>query len=545
MTQLNKLFSSLCILLTFAGFMVTAEAFSDGFILFGAYSGKATYLLDSNMNTITTWDHSKLSDSLNGYSAYLLPNGNLLRSGQVKAVMKGTTQVSPPANAAPLQGTIDEIDAHGKVVWSYQLADSIYMLHHDFKILPNGNILAVSFVRYSRAQMIAAGVDSTIKDNGAKAKAMLGEKIIEIKPDHEKGGGTIVWEWVMLDHVAPKEQAMGNPHLISGSIVKELYTGQWVHLNGMDYDSIKDLIVFSSRIFSEVYVIDHSTTTQEAKGHTGGKFGKGGDILYRWGRSKNYLENGDTAVRVLHCPTWIPKGYPGEGHILFFHNNVNGNNPRGISQVIEIIPPFDANGKFTYTTGSAFGPVSPIWIYSPSSDFRSDYMSSTFRLPNGNTLIHEAYPGGTGGFGASSNSRIREISPNKTIIDTASLVIKNNSSGFGMAFNPAKIMYYPSSYPGINKLFLALNISNTSKGQQIDVKKQLPKVTLTKDAAVFTNISGCEVSFFALSGKKIASMRVKSSKFTYNVSHFPVGVYIVKVISKKEILTSSMFTILP
>jgi hypothetical protein len=312
----------------------------------------------------------------------------------------------------------------------------------------------------------------------------------------------------------------------------------------MDYDPINDLIVFTSRIFSELYIIDHSTTTQEAKGHTGGKYGKGGDILYRWGRSKNYMENGDTIVRVLHCPTWIPKGYPGAGNIMFFHNNVNGN---GTSQVIEINPPIDENGKFIYTSGTAFGPETPAWVYSPSSDFRSDYMSSTFRLPNGNTLIHEAYPGGTGAFGSSSNSRIREVSSSKTLVDSASLVLKNNTNpySFGMAYNPAKIMYYPSSYPGIKKLLSILNVSKRFKDQQINLKKYLPNISFTKDAVTIANVSGCEVCFITLSGKKVASMKSSTNRFTYKISHFPAGVYMVKVISKEEVITNSMFTITP
>ena len=50
----------------------------------------------------------------------------------------------------------------------------------------------------------------------------------------------------------------------------------------------KDQIAVSSRHLNEVFIIDHSTTTVEAAGHTGGIYGKGGDFLWRWGNPEVY-----------------------------------------------------------------------------------------------------------------------------------------------------------------------------------------------------------------------------------------------------------------
>jgi hypothetical protein len=536
MVRLTKKYGALLVSLLATGVFFSADAFSDGYILSGAWAGKTTTLYDNKLNIVTTWDHSKLSNSANGYSCYIMPNGHLLRSAQAPIVKKGTTQISPPANAAPQQGIIDEIDAQGNVVWSYQLCDSIYMLHHDFKLLSNGNILAVTFVRYSRAQMIAAGVDSTIKDmGGGAAKSMLGEKIVEIKPDHEKGEGSIVWEWTMFDHVAPKEQALNNPNLISGSIVNALFSGQWVHLNGLDYDSTRDLIVFTSRVFSELFVIDHSTTTAEAKSHSGGKHGKGGDILYRWGHTSNYLQNGTQTIRVLHCPTWIPKGYPGEGNILFFHNNLNGTS--GASEVVEITPPFDNDGKFIQPTATGFGPESPAWLYAPSSDFRSDYMSSTFRLPNGNTLIHEAYPG-TGAMG-STGSRLREVTKEQAIVDTGSLKAGASTGTMGMAYNPAKVIFYPPSYIGIQKLLAALNTS--SKTPQYSSTQSI-QILPNGNKILFVNAKGCTIGVFALNGKPVITSRAATDRVTLNTGSITPGTYLLKIISGKMTTQHKLFT---
>ena len=53
----------------------------------------------------------------------------------------------------------------------------------------------------------------------------------------------------------------------------------WLHANAVDYNPELDQIVVSVRQFGELWIIDHSTTTEEAASHSGGTSGMGGDIL--------------------------------------------------------------------------------------------------------------------------------------------------------------------------------------------------------------------------------------------------------------------------
>src|SRR5258708_35448465 len=61
----------------------------------------------------------------------------------------------------------------------------------------------------------------------------------------------------------------------------------WTHANAVFYNAALDQVLLSVRNFSEFWIIDHGTTTQQAAGHTGGKLGRGGDLLYRYGNPRD------------------------------------------------------------------------------------------------------------------------------------------------------------------------------------------------------------------------------------------------------------------
>ena len=55
----------------------------------------------------------------------------------------------------------------------------------------------------------------------------------------------------------------------------------WLQLNGIDYNAELDQMALSVRFFDEVWIIDHSTVTEEAAGPAGGQ-------LDRWGNPFAY-----------------------------------------------------------------------------------------------------------------------------------------------------------------------------------------------------------------------------------------------------------------
>ena len=164
-----------------------------------------------------------------------------------------------------------------------------------------------------------------------------------------------------------------------------------MHANGIDYNEQLDQIVLSVRHFNELWVIDHSTTTEEAAGHSGGNSGKGGDLLYRWGNPRAYRagDTGDQTLWSQHDAQWIEPGLPRAGNLLVF-NNGNGRPGGNYSTVDEITPPVDGFGNYSLVPGQAYGPADLTWTVFV---LYSSFISGAQRLPNGNTLIDSGAQG--------------------------------------------------------------------------------------------------------------------------------------------------------
>jgi hypothetical protein len=347
----------------------------EGYILFSPNFSTTTYLIDNYGRLVHSWQ----ATSPPSLSVYLLENGYLLRTMNL-------------AGSGTAGGGFQEIAWDGTVVWEYEYYSDDYLQHHDIEPLPNGHVLVLAREYKTAAEMIAAGRDPLSLNVGE----VFLEHIVEVEPTGPTTGN-IVWEWHIWDHLIqdfdPSKSNYGDveeqPELLDINFTAHKRS-DWLHVNSVAYNADLDQIVISSRTLCEIYVIDHSTTTAEAAGHSGGNSGKGGDIMYRWGNPQSYHRGTpeDQQLFGQHDAHWIAPGLSGEGNILIFNN---GEERPGddYSSVDEIVPPVDAEGNYLLLPDAPYGPAEPTWSFTTEtpSDFYSYRIGGAQRLPNGNTLI--------------------------------------------------------------------------------------------------------------------------------------------------------------
>jgi hypothetical protein len=369
------------------GLFTNDSGAQEGYTLFTPLNFDTTYLLDNEGRLVHSWD---TPDALSGY---LEEDGTLL----------ATTETEAPSEDLDIGGGTGAVaiyDWAGAVQWRYEYSDETHRLHHDAVLLPNGNVLMLAFQVRSAEEAIAAGRDPALLDEDV----LIVETLIEVAPAGPDTGD-IVWEWDVWDHLVqdfdPSKANYGvvaeHPELvdINFSGPEEPGSPDWLHANALSYNEQLDQIVVSMRSTSELWVIDHGTTTEEAAGHAGGERAKGGDLLYRWGNPQAY-DAGTEADRQAffqHDVNWIQPGLDGAGDILLFNNGPREDGE--YSTVTQIPPPVDGDGNYELEQGEPYGPLEPAWSYEAGdgTDLYSAFISSARRLPNGNTFIDE------GGFG--------------------------------------------------------------------------------------------------------------------------------------------------
>jgi hypothetical protein len=349
------------------------------YTLYSTLTHTGAYLFDVNGQLVNSWSSAYVP----GNSLYLLPDGDLLRTADPGG--------NPIFLAGGDAGLVERFGWDGGLEWSFLSSNDDHRAHHDVAPLPNGNVLVLAWELRTREQAIAAG-----RNPALLGTAVWPEHVVEVEPDGATGG-TIVWEWHVWDHLVQDFDATkdnfgvvaDHPELIDVNHNAST-SGDWMHANAIDFNAELDQILICSPFFGEFWIIDHSTTTAEAAGHTGGKRGRGGDILYRWGNPQAYDRGGagDRKLFNQHNAHWIAPGLSGAGNILVFNNGA-GRPGGSYSSIDELTTPVDGDGDYVLAPGAAYGPEDLAWTYvaDPPSSFFSSFISGCQRLPNGHTFV--------------------------------------------------------------------------------------------------------------------------------------------------------------
>ena len=370
-----------------------------------------TYLVDLQGRVVHSWKSAFASSG----AVELLPNGHLLRST--------VDPLSKRFRSGGRAGRLEELDWDGTVVWSFTFSSEVVRQHHDFAVLPSGNLLFVAWERKSAEEAIRAGRDPESLRGGE----LWSDFVVEIEPI-APDSANVVWEWHLWDHLIqgdyPARENFGSvadfqrrfdlnasryeereeeenewarlralgyvddegaPDTSEqSSAAAQRHLADWIHTNAIDYDPQSGCIVLTARNPSELWVIEHGTTRGEARSSSGGNYGNGGDFVARWGRNENFDPSlrGDRMLYFPHDAHWIAPDLPGAGNLLVFNNGPLGAEQR--SQILELrLPTPERAGGCDPGAGELVWTLDRI----DGRPFFSSHISGAQRLPNGNTLV--------------------------------------------------------------------------------------------------------------------------------------------------------------
>ena len=355
-----------------------SEEASNDLVLFCSLGDNNTYLINKCGELINQWQH----EGTPGLSAMITPDGNLLRA---ERVLNGCCE-QPSAG-----GLLQLIDWDGNILWEYQDASNTTTQHHDFALMPNGHILYTGWE--------AIPINSLFQ---YFTGFIWTEYVKEIRPIGSDSA-EVIWEWHLKNHLiqdridiqySDVSKEIGKVDIFYQGPFSFSSIDRW-HINAIDYNPKTDQILLNSRNTSEVWIIDHSTTTQEAAGNTGGNYNKGGQILFRWGNPEAHQRGTESDIRMYgsHGTYWIKDHPEYEDYILYFNN---WNIDQQSLSTIEMIKPSSPNsGEFVLNQDSTYTLDEHIIVYGgdqQAESLSSRYYSNAEITPVG-FLINEGQTG--------------------------------------------------------------------------------------------------------------------------------------------------------
>jgi hypothetical protein len=502
----------------------------EGYVLFSPIVSRNSYLIDKCGEKVHQWSASTYKPAL---SAYLLEDGSLLRTGQLNNL---------DFDEGGSGGIIERFSWNGELTWSYSISNSMNCQHHDILPMANGNILCIVWDSYTKQEAISKGKDSTYN-----LTHIWSEKIVELQPIG-LDSAEVVWEWKLWNHLVQdydmSKPDFGNISSNPGLVNINYFPGaggspDWIHLNSIDYNEELDQILLSSHTLNEIWIIDHSTTTDQAASHSGGNSGKGGDLLYRWGNPQAY-QRGNPSTKKLygqHHSTWIPQGYPNEGKLLVFNNGLN--RPGNYSSIDIIAPPLNESNTYSIDASSQYLPLDLSWSYTANnpSDFYSSNISGVYPLENGSFMATSGTKGMFLEIDSSKQIQWTYINPE----NNSGIMTQGNTPSNNLVF---RCNFYTEDYPAFTGQTLAplgeieLNPTSPSICQTLSTSDEYPNLVSIYPNPVSSvlsinteNLSDFKIQITDVFGRIVLEEKNKSTVDCSSLSH---GVYFISIISRNN-----------
>lgn len=502
-------------------------SFQDGYFIFSPVASKKTYLVDHCGSVAKSWDIPNNP----GLSGYLGPDGNLYVTGSLP---------NPNFVTGGRGGIIYKMDWDGNVLWSYTLSDSTQCQHHDILPLENGNILLFAWDLKPKPVAINQG-----RNPSQCAQTLFSEKILEIQPVGSNEAN-IVWEWKLWDHLIQDFDSTKanygvveeNPQLVDINYKSFASNPDWIHLNSIDYNPVLNQILVSVHAFNEIWIIDRSTTTQEAAGHVGGNSGKGGDLLYRWGNSASYGYGTTSTFYGQHNARWIKPGLPFENQIMVFNNGLG--HPGTPFTTVEIINPPVMGSNYDQTL--PYLPANQSWVYNRNNEHNwySINVGSSQMLANGHVFVTDGANGRFFEIDTLGNEYWAYVNPDTKI----GILEQDSTPSLNQLFSS---VLYPSNFAGFAGRTLVPqgiienrnSLSDTCifyNGISSPSEENLPFVIYPNPASGlfqvdFQTPADASISIYDLQGKEVFQTKREAgqSSFSISLNFVEAGCYMAKV----------------